>query len=135
MITRVKTMKKKIFCAIAVLILSAAALTGCSEADKVNHNLNKQADNFEVERRVTVYNARTDTVILQVEGYLSLSNNDSGELVITCKTGPDTYKKNYVYLTENTLYCMEDITGTHTDQYHYKWYWHTSILPNVEIVP
>lgn len=130
-------MKKKILCAITVLILSAAALTNCSttEADKVNHNLNMQADQFEVERRVTVYNARTDTVILQVEGYLSLSNNDSGELVITCKTGADTYKKNYVYLTENTLYCMEDITGTHTDPYHYKWYWHTSILPDIEIVP
>lgn len=129
-------MKKKILCAIAVLILSVAVLTGCAtDADKVNYNLNKQADHFEVERRVTVYNARTDTVILQVEGYLSLSNNDSGELVITCKTGADTYKKNYVYLTENTLYCMEDITGTHTDPYHYKWYWHTSILPDIEIVP
>ena len=130
-------MKKKILCVIAVLILSAAALTGCTttEANKVNHNLNQQADRFEVERRVTVYNARTDTVILQVEGYLSLSNNDSGELVITCKTGSGTYKKNYVYLTENTLYCMEDITGTHTDPYHYKWYWHTSILPDIEIVP
>ncbi len=128
-------MKKKILCVIAVLILSAATLTGCTEADKVNSNLNQQADRFEVERRVTVYNARTDTVILQVEGFLSLSNNGSGELVITCKTGPGTYKKNYVYLTENTLYCMEDITGTHTDPYHYKWYWHTSILPDVEIVP
>ncbi len=129
-------MKKKILCAIAVLILSAAVLISCdTDADKVNYNLNKQADHFEVERRVTVYNARTDTVILQVEGYLSLSNNDSGELVITCKTGTDTYKKNYVYLTENTLYCMEDITGTHTDPYHYKWYWHTSILPDIEIVP
>ena len=129
-------MKKKVLCAIAVLILSAATLTGCStDAEKVNYNLDKQADQFEVERRVTVYNARTDTVILQVEGYLSLSNNSSGELVITCKTGSGTYKKNYVYLTENTLYCMEDITGTHTDPYHYKWYWHTSILPDVEIVP
>ena len=128
-------MKKKILCASAVLILSAAALMGCTEADKINSNLNQQADRFEVERRVTVYNARTDTVILQVEGYLSLSNNDSGELVITCKTGSGTYKKNYVYLTENTLYCMEDITGTHTDPYHYKWYWHTSILPDIEIVP
>ena len=36
-------MKKKILCVIAVLILSAAALTGCTEADKVNKNLNKQA--------------------------------------------------------------------------------------------
>lgn len=128
-------MKKKFLYAIAVLILLTLALVSCSEADKVNYNMNKSADYFDIERRITVYNARTDTVILQVEGYLSLSNNDSGELVITCKTGANTYKKNYVRLTEYTLYTMEDISGAHTDPYHYKWYWHTNILPDIDIVP
>lgn len=108
---------------------------GCSEADKVNHNLNMQADQFEVERRVTVYNARTDTVILQVEGYLSLSNNYSGELVITCKTGAGTYKKNYVYLTENTLYCVEDITGTHHGSVSLQVVLAHEYLPGIEVVP
>ena len=44
-----------------------------------------------------------------------------------------TYKKNYIYLNEYTMYVVEDITGTHTDPYHYKLYFHTEILPDVEV--
>ena len=120
-----------VFLALCVLLIFA----GCSEADKVNSNLSKQADYFECERRVTVYNARTDNVILECEGYLSVSNNSNDELVVTVKTGPDQYKKNYIYLNDYTLYVIEDITGTHTDPYHYKMYFHTEVLPDVEVKP
>lgn len=122
-------------CVLAVFAGLAALLCGCSEADKVNQNISKQADYFECERRVTVYNARTDNVILECEGYLSISNNSSSELVITVKTGPSTYKKNYIYLNSYTLYVVEDITGTHTDPYHYKMYFHTAVLPDIEVKP
>lgn len=125
-------MKK--FC-IFVAMMMVLLLAGCSEADKVNANMSKQADYFECERRVTVYNARTDNVILECEGYLSLSNNSSNELVVTVKTGPNEYKKNYIYLNDYTLYVVEDITGTHTDPYHYKMYFHTELLPDVEVKP
>lgn len=127
-------MKKKLIIVVAVLCL-AFALQSCSEAEKVNHNLSKQADYFECERRITVYNARTDNIILEAEGYMSISNNSSNELVITVKTGAHEYKKNYVYLNDYTMYAVEDITGTHTDPYHYKLYWHTNILPSVEVKP
>ena len=125
---------KKIF----AIILTTAVIcfaTGCSEASKVNENLTKQADYFECERKITVYNARTDKIILEAEGYMSISNNDNNELVITIKTGPNKYKMNYVYLNTYTMYAIEDITGTHTDPYHYKLYWHTEILPTVEVKP
>ena len=125
---------KKIICILMAFML-AVSFVGCTEADKVNKNLSKQADYFECERRITVYNARTDLVILVVEGYMSVSNNTDNELVVTVKTGPDTFKKNYVYLNEYTMYVVEDITGTHTDPYHYKLYFHTEILPDVEVVP
>ena len=120
-----------VFLALCILLIFA----GCSEADKVNSNLSKQADYFECERRVTVYNARTDNVILECEGYLSVSNNTNDELVVTVKTGPDQYKKNYIYLNDYTLYVIEDITGTHTDPYHYKMYFHTEVLPDVDVKP
>ncbi len=116
-------------------ILFAAALSGCTEADRVNTNIAKQADYFECERKVTVYNARTDTIIFECEGYISISNNSTSELVVTAKVGPSEYKKNYVYLNDWTLYAVEDISGTHTDPYHYKWYWHTSVLPDIELKP
>lgn len=110
-------------------------VTGCSEASKVNQNISKQADYFECERKITVYNARTDMVILEAEGYMSISNNTSGELVCTVKTGPNEYKKNYIYLNEYTMYVVEDITGTHTDPYHYKMYFHTEQPIDVELKP
>lgn len=127
-------MKSKILLLLAMTTL-IFILTGCSEADKVNANLSKQADYFECERKITVYNARTDNVILEAEGYMSISNNENKELVITVKTGANEYKKNYVYLNDYTMYAVEDITGTHTDPYHYKLYWHTEVLPDVEVKP
>lgn len=129
--------KNKKFIAVAVSLSLAASMlfVGCSEADKANYNISKQADYFESERKLTVYNARTDTIILETEGYMSISNNDNGELVCTVKTGKNTYKKNYVYLNKNTMYVVEDITGTHTDPYHYKMYFHTEQPVSVETKP
>lgn len=125
---------KKIF-ALFCAFFMVFTLCGCSEADKVNTNLAKQADYFECERKITVYNARTDMIILEAEGYMSVSNNDTNELVVTCKVGPNQYKKNYIYLNDYTMYVVEDITGTHTDPYHYKLYFHTNILPDIEVKP
>lgn len=125
---------KKFICVFLVLF-AFLIFSGCSEADKVNANISKQADYFECERRITVYNARTDKIILECEGYLSISNNMSNELVVTIKTGPNEYKKNYIYLNDYTMYVVEDITGTHTDPYHYKIYFHTKILPDIETKP
>lgn len=133
-------MKHKLFIraftlALAVLLALACAifLPGCSEASRVNYNISKQANYFESERRVTVYNARTDKIVLEIEGYISISNNENSELVVTCKVGPEQYKKNYVYLNAYTLYVVEDITGTHTDPYHYKMYIHNPDALNFEL--
>lgn len=130
---------KSIAIALAILLalcgLSVTA-SGCSsEADKVNHNISQQAEYFQAERRVTVWNARTDNVIMYIEGYINISNNSTNELVITAKVGADSYKKNYVYLNDYTLYVVEDINGTHTDPYHYKLYFNTNVLPDIELNP
>lgn len=121
--------------AIVVLISIPIALSTRSESEKINYNIAKQAQYFECERRVTVYNARTDNVIMYIEGYIDISNNATDELVVTAKVGENEYKKNYVYLNDYTLYVVEDIGGTHTDPYHYKVYFHTEILPDIEIKP
>ena len=126
---------KKIIALFLLIGCMLLALAGCSEADKVNYNIGKQASYFECERRITVYNARTDMIILEAEGFMDISNNSTHELVVTVKTGADSYKKNYIYLNEYTIYVVEDITGTHTDPYHYKLYFHTEILPDVDVKP
>lgn len=129
-------MEKRIALLLAAIML-IASLTGCMarEADKVNHNMSVAADNFSCERRITVYNARTDKIILYAEGYMSISNNSSSELVVTCKVGANEYKKNYIYLNDYTLYVVEDITGTHADPYHYLIEFHTEFPVNVDVKP
>ena len=126
---------KKFLISLSVILTVVFALSGCSEAHKVNANISKQARYFECERRITVYNARTDKVIFEAEGYMDISNNTTNELIITCKIGANEYKKNYVYLNEYTMYAVEDITGTHTDPYHYKFYFHTEVIPDIEVKP
>lgn len=127
---------KKIISLILIIVILTISLVGCTEADRVNHNISKQAQYFECERRITVYNARTDKIIFVAEGYMDISNYSStNELVVTFKVGANEYKKNYVYLNEWTIYVVEDITGTHTDPYHYKIYFHTEFLPDIEIKP
>ncbi len=129
-------MKKRMALLLAAIML-IASLAGCMtmEADKVNYNMNVAADNFNCERRITVYNARTDKIILYAEGYMSISNNSSSELVVTCKVGANEYKKNYIYLNDYTLYVVEDITGTHADPYHYLIEFHTEFPVSVDVKP
>lgn len=107
-------------------------MTGCTPADNVNHNLSQAADNFQCLRKITVYNARTDLIVMEMEGYMSLSNTATNELVVTCRTGASEYKKNYIYLNEYVIYVVEDITGTSTDPFHYKVHFYTA-LPDVDI--
>lgn len=123
-----------IIISILIIIFTTIGFTG-READKVNHNMSLAADNFSCERRITVYNARTDKIVMYAEGYMSISNNATDELVVTCKVGPNEYKKNYIYLNDYTLYVVEDITGTHADPYHYVVEFHTEFPVDVDVKP
>ena len=101
-------------------VMLAGTLCGCSEASRVRRNLNQEADNFNIQRRITVLNARTDKVLLEMEGTFSLSNNSDSELVVTCEVGEGKYQKHYIYLNSYTLYVVEDISGADVDPYHYE---------------
>ena len=123
---------KKLLAILLTLVMVITMFAGCNAADTVNHNLSQAADNFEVLRKITVYNARTDLIVMEMEGYMSLSNTTTSELVVTCKTGAAEYKKNYIYLNEYVIYVVEDITGTSTDPYHYKVHFYTP-FPDIDL--
>ena len=122
---------KKIF-AVFLVLLMCFSMCACTAAENVNYNLSQAADNFECLRKITVYNARTDLIVMEMECAMSISNNGSNELVVTCKTGPGEYKKNYIYLNEYVIYVVEDITGTQTNPYHYKVHFYTA-MPDIDI--
>ena len=111
---------KKRLALFACLICMALLLAGCTQADRVSHNLSKEADAFNVTRRLAVINARTDKPIFEMVGNFSVGNKGTNELVITVETGPGQYKKHYIYLNEWTLYVVEDVSGAHVDPYHYE---------------
>lgn len=112
-------MKKRILMAL-VLTAMVFLLVGCTQAERVSANLSKEADAFNVTRRLAVINARTDKPIFEMVGNFSISNNLHDELEITVQTGPNEYKKHYVYLNEWTLYVVEDVSGGCVDPYHYE---------------
>ena len=112
-------MKNKV--ALGILIITGALLLGgCTESDQVSYNVSKEANNFNVTRRLTVLNARTDTVMLEMEGTFSLANNAENELEVICEVGDGVYKKHLVYLNDWTCYVVEDISGAEVDKYQYE---------------
>ena len=64
-------------------------MAGCidTKVDRVRYNLSNEADNFNIQRRLTVFNIRTDTVLFQMEGTFALDTSERDELEVTVQTG------------------------------------------------
>lgn len=127
---------KKFIKVLAVCVLLATAcimaitLTGCRQSNRVSYNIGKEADNFNVTRRLAVINARSDEPVFELIGNFSLSNNSTSELEVICEVSPGVYKKHFVYLNDWTIYIVEDVSGAYVDKYHYE----VNFLPEM-IVP
>ena len=114
-------MKKiKIISLILVLVIGTIVLTGCTESYRVSGNIRKQADNFNVTRRISVINARSDKPVFELIGNFSLQNNANNELEIIVEVENGKYKKHFIYLNEWTMYVVEDVSGAYVDKYHYE---------------
>lgn len=123
---------KKLLVVLAIAMVFV--LTGCRQSDKVSRNVSLEADNFNVIRRVVVTNVRTDKVMFEVIGKISIDTNDSDKLVIIAETDKGVYKKHYVNMTEWNMYVVEDLYGADVNEYKYEVnYMPESIIP-VEIV-
>jgi len=119
------------------LIGLAVALTACSsDADVASYNVSKAADQFEINRRIVFYNGITDSYMLTIEGRCSLGNNDGAKsLSVTCKTGPESYKKHFLGLSDNVTYFVEQIDGADVNVYHYRVIFKpASIIPDIDLV-
>lgn len=112
--------KTKRLVAALMLLIMLLTMCGCSEAERVSYNVSKEADNFNVTRRLVVINARSDEPVFELVGNFALSNNSVNELTITCEVEKGVYKKHYVYLNEWTMYVVEDVSGAYVDPYHYE---------------
>lgn len=111
---------KRLFKPILLTLLAVLLLVGCRESSKVSYNVSREADSFGVVRRVTVINMRSDNIVFEAVGNISIDTNDSEKLVVIAQTDEDTYKKHYINMTEWNMYVVEDIEGAKADQYKYE---------------
>jgi hypothetical protein len=118
---------------VAAMIM-VGGLAGCSDADVASNNLSKAADMFEINRRVVFYNGITGDYMLTIEGLCSLGNSDKArEITVTCKTGPNAYKKNFLGLSDNVTYFAEQLAPADVSTYHYRVIFKPqTILPDVD---
>ena len=104
------------------LLAAVAIVSGCDRAaDVASRNLSQAADNFEIQRRVVFYNGITDSYLLTIEGLCSLGNDDrSKQVTVTCKTGPNEFKKHFLGLSDNVTYVAEQTSSANVSTYHYR---------------
>ena len=104
----------------ALVISTVLTLTGCTQADKVRYNITEDADSFNITRRITVFNTRTDKVLMQMTGVMSIkTDSDTKELNVLVKDG-ETYYKHIIYLNDDTTYVMEDVGGADVSRSAYE---------------
>ena len=123
-------MKKTIITAIA----AALALGACSsDADVASKNLSKAAEQFEIERRVVFFNGITDEYMLTIEGRCSIADQAT-QLEVTCKLGPDQFKKHFLGLSDNVTYFVEQLEAADADEFRYRVIFKPeSIVPNIDL--
>lgn len=120
--------------AIALGIVTGG-LTACSsDADVASHNISKDADNFEVARRIVFINGITDQYLLEIQGYCSLGNDRTdSEISVTCKVSGG-YKKHFLGISDNVTYLVEQLDPKAVSTSFYQVNFKPSVLiPDIEI--
>lgn len=107
---------RRLLIAVALLPLLAACER---DADVASRNLSRAAEMFEVDRRVIFYNGITSDYILTIEGRCSIEDQGN-QLEVTCKTGPDAYKKHFLGLSDNVTYFAEQLEAKDVSVFHYR---------------
>lgn len=127
-------MMKKIFLLVLIVIGTAIMFSGCTDADLASFNLSKEADQFNIFRRVVFYNGITDEYILSIEGRCSVDFY-SDKFVVTVKTGANEFKKHYLGRADNVFPFVEQLDSAPVDVYHYKVIFKPkAIIPDIVIV-
>ena len=114
--------KKYVFIISAVVLMVlvlTVVLVGCRQADRVSHNLSLEADNFNVARKLTVINQRTDTILFQMTGNFSVKKEDDGDLAVIGENEDGTYYKHFIYLSSEISYIVEDLGKTGVNKHKY----------------
>ena len=100
-------MKKILFFVLAIAVVFS--LTSCSQAERVSHNLSKEADNFNIVRQLTVINCIEGDVLFQMTGKLSITADTVDNQLEIIVEDNGTYVKHFIGLSDNVTYVVEDL--------------------------
>ena len=120
---------------IIVLPMIGVSFIGCDTDAKVaSRNLSRAAEQFELNLRKIFFNGITDKYLLSIEGKCSIEvQQGEKQLEVTCKTGPDKFKKHHLGLSDNVSYFSEQLESNKASVDHYRVIFKPSvILPDIE---
>lgn len=126
-------MKKIAILIITIIIL--IGLTGCTDAEVVDNNLTKDADNFKVYRHIVFINNITGEYLLEITGYCNITaDTQDKQLETICKDNNGNYIKNFLGVNETTTYFVEQIESKSVSDKHYNLIIKPStLIPTVEL--
>lgn len=125
---------RKIALSVALMATLGISLTACNDddADVASHNLSKAADNFEVNRRIVMFNGITDKYLMEIVGVCSITD-EGNQLEVICKVGKNEYKKHFLGLSDNVSYFVEQGEPVKASANHYRvTFKPQSILPDFD---
>ena len=91
---------------------------------------------FEITRRIVFYDSIQGSYMLSIEGKCSIKkDNVDNQLEVTCKTGPSSFKKHFLGISDNVTYFAEQIDPATASTFHYRVIFKPeSIVPDVDLV-
>lgn len=117
-------MIRGMFIVFAILLFTTFILVGCSQAQasRVESNLTKEANNFNIVRQLTVINCLQGDVLFQMTGRMSITADTSdNQLEILVENEDGKYTKHFVGLSDNVTYTIEDLNLGANDVNNYKY--------------
>lgn len=86
-------------------------------------DMNEEADEFHVRRRVVFVNLRTNDYLLEITGNCSVKGGEgstNNELEVICRTGEDKYQKHFLHIADETTYTVEQLEYNDVSRYDYE---------------
>ena len=106
---------------VSISVIGMVGMVGCTEVDTVSTNISKEADNFNVTRRLVVINGRTDTIIFSLVGNFSLTvAQEENQLEVIAEVRDGVYRKHFIGLSDEIQYFVEDVGDNEVSKYRYE---------------
>lgn len=112
---------KKIISVFLALVLICFCFAGCGNpAMNATYNVKTEAESFQLYRKMTAINLRTDKVLFEIEGFFNYENEEDGDLSIVMEVGKNEYTRHVVHITEGTTFVVEQLDPSNFSPYEHK---------------